>query len=69
MEGEVFYFRAEMHLCKQFIRRENSHAFCLVGGDEKGTQCQGVQPGLSVHGGYIYGDLALQLGGVSNLRQ
>jgi hypothetical protein len=40
-----------------------------VGGDEKGTQCLGVKPGHPVPGGYKYGDLAHQVGGVSNLRQ
>jgi hypothetical protein len=41
----------------------------VVGGDEKGTQCLGVKPGHPVPGGYKYGDLALQVGGVLNLRQ
>jgi hypothetical protein len=40
-----------------------------VGGDEKGTQCPGVYLGHPVPGGYKYGVLALQVGGVSNLRQ
>jgi hypothetical protein len=40
-------------------------ALRVVGGDEKGTQCLGHP----VRGGYKYGDLALQFGGVSNLRQ
>jgi hypothetical protein len=44
-------------------------ALRVVGGDEKGTQCLGIQPGHPVPGGYKYGDLALQVGGVSNLRQ
>jgi hypothetical protein len=44
-------------------------ALRVVGGDEKGNQCLGVSPGHSVTGGYKYGDLALQVGGVSNLRQ
>jgi hypothetical protein len=41
----------------------------VVGGDEEGTPCLGVQLGHHVPGGYKYGDLALQVGGVSNLRQ
>jgi hypothetical protein len=42
-------------------------ALRIEGGDEKGTQCLGV-PGHPVPGGYKYGDLALQVAGVSNLR-
>jgi hypothetical protein len=41
----------------------------VVRGDEKGTKCLGVQLGYPVTVGYKYGDLALQVGGVSNLRQ
>jgi hypothetical protein len=41
----------------------------VVGGDEKGTQCLGVQLGHPVSGGYKYGNLALQVWGVSNLRE
>jgi hypothetical protein len=41
----------------------------VVGGDEKGTQCLGVYLGYLVSGGYKYGYLALQVEGVSNLRQ
>jgi hypothetical protein len=41
----------------------------VVEGDEKGTQCLGVKLGHPVPGGYKYGDLALQVGGVSNPRQ
>jgi hypothetical protein len=40
----------------------------VVGGDEKGTPCLRVKPGLSVPGEYEYGDVALQVGGVSDLR-
>jgi hypothetical protein len=35
----------------------------------KGTQCLGVKLGHLVTGGYKYGDLAIQAGGVSNLKQ
>jgi hypothetical protein len=35
-------------------------ALRVIGGDEKGTQCLGVQPGHRVPGGYKYGDLAFQ---------
>jgi hypothetical protein len=35
----------------------------VVRGDEKGTQCLGVQLGHPVPGGYKYGDLARQTGG------
>jgi hypothetical protein len=41
----------------------------VVGGDEKGTQCLGAQPGHPVPGRYKYVDLVLQVGGVSNLRE
>jgi hypothetical protein len=37
-----------------------------VDGDEKGTQYPGLYLGHRVPGGYNYGDLALQVGGVSN---
>jgi hypothetical protein len=40
-----------------------------VGGDEKGTQCLGTYLGHPVPGGYKYGDLVLQVGGVSKLIQ
>jgi hypothetical protein len=42
-------------------------ALRVVGGEEKGTQCLGVKPGHLVPGGYKYGDLALQVAGVSNV--
>jgi hypothetical protein len=41
----------------------------VVGGDEKETQCLGVQLGHPVTGGYRYGGLIFQVWGVSNLRQ
>jgi hypothetical protein len=37
-------------------------ALRVVGGDEKGTQCLGVELGHPIPGGYKYGDLALRLG-------
>jgi hypothetical protein len=40
-----------------------------IGGDEKGTQCLRISLGHPVPGGYKYGDTAVQVGGVSNLRQ
>jgi hypothetical protein len=40
-------------------------ALRVIKGDKKGTQCPGVQLGHPVPGGYKYGDLALQGGGVS----
>jgi hypothetical protein len=40
----------------------------VVGGDEKGAQCLGIKPSRPILRGYKYGDLALQVGGVSNLR-
>jgi hypothetical protein len=43
------------------IRKANSST-----GDKKGAQCPGVQLGHFVAGGYKFGDLALQVGGVSN---
>jgi hypothetical protein len=39
----------------------STEALPVVEGDEKGTRCS--------YGGYKYGDLALQVGGVSNRRQ
>jgi hypothetical protein len=44
-------------------------ALRLVGGDKNGTQCLGVQLGHPVPEGYKYGDLALQVAGLSNMRQ
>jgi hypothetical protein len=41
----------------------------VVGGDEKGVQCLGVQLGHCVRGEYKYEGLAFQVGTVSNLRQ
>jgi hypothetical protein len=43
-------------------------ALRVAGGDENCTQCLGVKPGHPLPGGYKYGDLALQVGEVSNLR-
>jgi hypothetical protein len=43
-------------------------ALRVVRGDEKGTQCPGVYLGHPVSGGYKYGDLALQVGRVSDER-
>jgi hypothetical protein len=42
-------------------------ALRVVGGDEMGTQCPGVQLGDPIPGGCEYGDLVLQVGEVSNL--
>jgi hypothetical protein len=44
-------------------------ALRVIGGDEKGAQCLGVQLGHPASVGYKYGDLALQVMGGSNLRQ
>jgi hypothetical protein len=41
----------------------------VVGGDEKGTHCLRIKPGHHVPGGYIYEDRALEVMGVSNMRQ
>jgi hypothetical protein len=41
----------------------------VVGGEEKGTQCLGISLGHPVPGRYKYEDLAIQVVGVSNLRQ
>jgi hypothetical protein len=43
-------------------------ALRVVEGDEKGTQFLRVYPGYPIPGGYKYGDLALQVGRLSNLR-
>jgi hypothetical protein len=57
-----------------FARMETGSITCtvalrVVGGDKKGTQCLGIYPGHSVAGEYKYGDLAVGVWGVSNLRQ
>jgi hypothetical protein len=44
-----------------------NHALRVLRGDGKGTQCPGVYVGHPVPGGYKYGDLALQVGGVSRI--
>jgi hypothetical protein len=44
-------------------------ALQVIGGNEKGTQWLGVLTRHPVLWGYKYGDLALQVDGVSNLRQ
>jgi hypothetical protein len=44
-------------------------ALQVIGGDKEGTQCLGVLLGPLVPKKHKYGDLALQVGGVSNLRQ
>jgi hypothetical protein len=44
-------------------------ALLVIGGDGKETQCLGVELGHALSGGWKYEDLALQVGGVSNLRQ
>jgi hypothetical protein len=44
-------------------------ALRVVGGDEKGIQCLGLQLGHPVPGGYKYGDPALQFGRILNLKQ
>jgi hypothetical protein len=41
-------------------------ALRVVRGDKMGTQCSGVQLDHPVPGAYKYGDLALQVGGVSD---
>jgi hypothetical protein len=77
----VFHLRYELDFCILFRRNSvfncrveagsntSTVALRVVGGDEKGTQCLGLQPGHPVPGGYKYGDLALQVGGVSKQRQ
>jgi hypothetical protein len=42
-------------------------ALRVAGSDENGTQCLEVNLGHPVRGGYKYGDLALEVGGVSSL--
>jgi hypothetical protein len=44
-------------------------ALRVVKGTEKGPPCLGLEPGHPIPGGYKYGDLALQVAGVSYLRQ
>jgi hypothetical protein len=42
-------------------------ALRVLRGHGEGTQCPGVHLGHPVPGGYKYGDLALQVGGVSRI--
>jgi hypothetical protein len=49
------------------LRSDIPHMLRVVRGDGKGTQCPGVYLGHPVPGGYKYGDLALQVGGVSRI--
>jgi hypothetical protein len=54
-----------------FITRDNrAPRMRVVTGNGKGTQCPGVYLGHPVPGGYTrkYGDLDLQVGGVSRIR-
>jgi hypothetical protein len=44
-------------------------ALRIVGGDQEGTQCLGLKLGHPVPEEYKYEDLALQVGGVYNLRK
>jgi hypothetical protein len=67
--------RASVTIVELFEHNRNG-VFCgstvalrVVGGDVKGTQSLGAYLGHPVPGGYKYGDLALHVGGVSNLRQ
>jgi hypothetical protein len=48
-------------------RKLTSTSTSVVRGDGKGTQCPGVYLSYPVPGGYKYGDLALQVGGVSRI--
>jgi hypothetical protein len=68
MDMDTLYKRGTEMSSDQFRLEEGSYTFS-VGGDEKGTQCLGVYLSHPVPGGYKYGDLALQVGGVSNLRR
>jgi hypothetical protein len=60
-QSAVCNVEAESNTCTVALR--------VAGGEEKGTQCLGVQLCRPVPGGYIKVDLALQDGGVWNLRQ
>jgi hypothetical protein len=51
------------------VSNNSTVALRFVGGDGKGTQCLGVKLGHPVSGGNKYRDLALQVGGVSSLRE
>jgi hypothetical protein len=64
---------------KQYIYKDSSLAEAgsniftvalgVVEGDKKENQCLLVELGHPIPGGYKYGDLAHEVGGVSNLRQ
>jgi hypothetical protein len=49
------------------LYHEDQQELRVIRGDGKGTQCPGVYLGYLVPGGYKYGDLALQVGGVSRI--
>jgi hypothetical protein len=49
------------------LNLENLSCAGIVRGDGKGTQCPGVYPGHLVPGAHKYGDLALQVQGVSRI--
>jgi hypothetical protein len=62
--------RSNTHFPRVEAGSNNSTVALRVVGDyEKGTQCLEVKLGHPLPGGYKYGDLALKVGGVSNLRQ
>jgi hypothetical protein len=56
-------------LCVEADFNISTVALQVVGGNGNGTHCLGVFLGHPVPGGFMYGDLALQGGGVSNLRE
>jgi hypothetical protein len=51
---------------QEVITRESYQLQRVERGDGKGTQCSGVYLGHPAPGGYKYGDLALQVGGVTD---
>jgi hypothetical protein len=55
--------------CVEAGSNTSTVALRLVGGDGKGTSTWGITGQPCSWGIYKYGDLALQVGGVSNLRQ
>jgi hypothetical protein len=51
------------------VLNNSTIALHVVRSGNKGTQCLGMSLGHPVSGRYKYGNLALQVGGVSNLKQ
>jgi hypothetical protein len=58
----LFDLQASYTTRVEAVSNTSSVALRVVGGDEKGTHCLGLQLGHSLPGGYQYEELALQFG-------